>query len=125
MKAALFCAVLVAAAASASVTHAQGYKKTMPDSLVSKAKITEDSAAKIAMKRVANGTIAAAELERSKDRLVYSYDLTVPGKSGTREVVIDAMTGKVVRSFHESAATEKKETTGAKPKPKAPPPKKP
>jgi uncharacterized membrane protein YkoI len=125
MKGILFCAVLVAAAASAGVAHGQGYTKKIPDSLMAKAKISEDSAAKIAMKRVANGTITTAELEREKGKLVWSYDLTVPGKSGSREVVIDAMTGKVVRSFHESATTEKKETTGTKAKPKPPATKKP
>jgi len=104
----------------ATAAHAQGYKKDIPDSLASKAKISEDSAAKIAMKRVPKGTISSAELEKDKGRLVYAYDLQVPGRSGMQEVLVDAKSGKVVRSFHESAATEKKEATMAKPKPKKP-----
>ena len=112
-------------AVCATAGHAQGYKKTIPDSLASKAKITEDSAAKIAMKRVPKGSIQSAELEKEKGRLVYSYDLQVPGRSGMQEVIVDARTGHVVRSFHESAATEKKEASLAKSKAVTPKPRKP
>ena len=112
-------------ALAATAGHAQGYKKTIPDSLASKAKVSEDSAARIAMKRVPKGTIQSAELEKEKGRLVYSYDLQVPGRTGMQEVIVDARTGHVVRSFHESATTEKKEATMAKSKAATPKPKKP
>ena len=44
---------------------------------------------------------------------MYSFDIKVPGKSGSEEVVGDAMTGKVLSVEHESPEEEAKE---AKPK---------
>ena len=124
MKAAVFCAAVAFAAALPLSTQAQGYKKELPDSLVAKAKITEDSAAKVAMKRVPKGTIESAALEREKGKLLYSYDIKVPGKSGVEEVHVSALTGKLMSVMHESAAMEKREATSAK-KTMAPKPKKP
>ena len=62
MKAAVFCAAVAFAAALPLSAQAQGYKKELPDSLVAKAKITEDSAARVAMKRVPKGTIESVAL---------------------------------------------------------------
>ena len=113
--------------ALAPAAHAQGsYKKEIPDSLAKKAKVTEAQAAEAAMKRVPKGKIEAVELEPEKGRLIYSYDLKTPGKSGIDEVHIDAMTGKVIGFEHETPAMEKKEAADeakemkAKAKPKKP-----
>src|SRR5205085_10283207 len=77
--------------------HAQAsYKRDLPDALAKRAKITEQAAAATAQKRVPTGTIQGVELEQEKGRLIYSYDMKVPGKSGVEEVNIDAMDGKVV-----------------------------
>jgi hypothetical protein len=54
-----------------------------------------------------------------KGKLIYSYSLKGEGKSGTEEVNVSAMTGKVVGVMHESAAAEKKEAAEEK-KPKKP-----
>jgi uncharacterized membrane protein YkoI len=109
--------------------HAQAsYKRDMPDSLKAKAKITEEAAAKTALAKVANGAIESVELERENGKLLYSYDIKVPGKKGIEEVHVDAMTGKFLSKEHEDAAAEKKEAADeAKEKAKAPPakPKKP
>ena len=94
------------------------YKKDIPDSLVKAAKISEETAAAAAQKRVPKGTIQAVELERENKKLIYSYELKVPGRSGVEEVNVDAMTGKVVAAEHESPAAEKKEQN--KDKAKAP-----
>jgi uncharacterized membrane protein YkoI len=72
--------------------------------------------------QVRNGTVKSAELEREHGRLIYSYDIEVPGKSGIDEVNIDAMTGKVVAKTHEGATAERNEADAeakakAKPKP--------
>jgi len=124
MKAAVFCAAVAFAAALPLSAQAQGYKKELPDSLVAKAKITEDSAAKVAIKRVPKGTIESAALEREKGKLLYSYDIKVPGKTGVEEVHVSALTGKVMSVMHESAAMQKKEAAAAS-KTMAPKPKKP
>jgi len=56
-----------------------------------------------------NGTIRGVELEREKGRLIYSYDFIVAGKKGVEEVNVDAATGKVIATEHESTATERAE----------------
>ncbi|HTJ22718.1 MAG TPA: PepSY domain-containing protein [Gemmatimonadaceae bacterium] len=108
--AAMAACLLVPAMASAQAT----YKRDLPDSLTKMAKISEEAAAKTALKRVKKGTIESVELEREKGTLIYSYDIKQPGKSGAEEVNVNAMTGKVVARVHESAATEKKEAAEEK-----------
>jgi len=85
------------------------YKKAIPDSLAKQAKISEDAAATTARKRVPKGVIQAVELERENKKLIYSYELKVPGRSGVEEVNVDAVTGKVVAAEHESPAAERAE----------------
>jgi len=93
-----------------SAAYAQaGYKKSIPDSLAQAAKISEEAAAATAQKRVPKGTIQGVELEREHKKLIYSYELKVPGRSGVEEVNVDAVTGKVLSAEHESPAAEKKE----------------
>jgi uncharacterized membrane protein YkoI len=82
---------------------APAYKRDVPDSLVSKTKITEDSARAIALRRVPGGTIQELELEREDGKLVYSFDIKVAGKAGITEVQVDAVTGKIVAVEHESS----------------------
>jgi len=96
-------------AASASVTLAQGYKKEIPGALAKRAKVTETLAAKAALARVPNGDVQAVELEEENGKLIYSYDIKVPGKSGIEEVAVSAISGKVLSVEHETPATEKKE----------------
>ena len=81
----------------------------IPDSLAKRVKISEATAAATAHKRVPTGTIDGVELERENGKLMYSYDIKVPGKSGIDEVNVDALTGKVIGYSHESAAAEAKE----------------
>lgn len=118
----LGCGLTVAIALNAS---AQGtYKKDVPDSLAKQAKVTEAAAAATAQARVPKGAIQSVELEKEKGKLIYSYDIKTPGKSGIDEVNVDAMTGKIVAFGHESPADEKKEAAAdakaAQKKPKKP-----
>lgn len=105
---------IVAAAAAVlialPVAGAQGtYKKDIPDSLAKHAKITEAAASATAQKRVPKGKIEDVELECERGKLMYSYDIKTEGKSGTDEVNVDAVTGKIIGFSHESAAAEAKE----------------
>lgn len=84
-------------------------KVELPDSLVRRAKVSETDARKTASAKVPKGTIVAVELEREHGHLQYSYDVTTPGQSGTTEVNVSAITGKVLGVQHEDAATEAKE----------------
>ncbi len=103
-------ATLALVVLGASMTYAQAtYKRDIPEALAKDAKITEAAASAIAQKRVPAGVIQAVELEREGGKLIYSYEIKVPKKSGIEEVNVDGMTGNVVAVKHESAATEKKE----------------
>ena len=79
--------------------------------LKAKATLPADSAVAIAVRTGPRGsTIKEAELEMEGGRLIYSFDLTVPGKTGIQEIGIDARTGKVVENAYESKADEAAET---------------
>ena len=110
MKVASLAVSLIALVVVSSTARAQAtYKRDLPDSLTAKAKVTEDAAAKTALAKVPKGSIESVELEREGGKLLYSYDIKVPGKKGIQEVHVDAMTGKFLSSEHESPAAEKKE----------------
>lgn len=96
-----------------------GYKKELPDALVRVAKVTEATAAATALAQVPGGKIETVELEREDAKLIYSYDIKVPGKSGIDEVHIDAMTGAVASNVHETPAMEKQEAAADKKEAKA------
>ncbi|HCU10825.1 MAG TPA: hypothetical protein DGB72_01730 [Gemmatimonadetes bacterium] len=126
-------AVAVALAASTTVAGAQGtgtYKSTAKPAtqtsttakrhtkvkkaetqaaLQKEAKISEATARATAVKEVPNGTVKSSELERENGKLIYSYDITVPGKTGIDEVNVNAMDGSVVAKQHENPKAEKKE----------------
>ena len=106
-------AALIAVAFSATRGHAQAsYTRELPDSLKSQAKIAEDAAAKTALAKVPKGAIASVELERENGKLIYSYDIKVPGKKGVDEVHVDAVTGKFLSMEHENPEDRKEGSGG-------------
>jgi uncharacterized membrane protein YkoI len=87
---------LVAALSFASGSlAAQEPTRNVPDSLAAKAKISEDSARAVALKRVP-GTVQRVELSKERRRLLYEFWIQRAGRKGTTEVEVNAMTGKVV-----------------------------
>ena len=81
--------------------------RNVPDSLVAKAKISEDSARAIALKRVP-GTLHSTELERKRGRLMYDFKIQRNGRKGTTEVEVNAMTGRIIAV---NAGTKARSTT--------------
>jgi uncharacterized membrane protein YkoI len=124
-------AIAVAVAATAGVAGAQAtgtYKSTAKPAtkttaprrhamkkantqaaLQAEAKIPEATARATALAQVPNGTVKAEELEREGGKLIYSYDISVPGKTGIDEVAVNAIDGTVVSKAHETPKMEKKE----------------
>ena len=87
--------------------------------LAAQAVISPDSAIHLARLRVPRGTVAAREIEEEDGRLIYSFDMRVPGRSGIDEVNVDARTGAVVGVEHETPSAEARERrAAAKPKPR-------
>jgi Peptidase propeptide and YPEB domain len=105
----LVLALALGLAAAAAFAQAPTYKRHVPDALAKNAKITEEAAVAAARKRVPKGTIESLELEHEKGRLIYSFDMKVPGHSGAEEVNVDANTGEVIGVWRESAKTEEME----------------
>jgi uncharacterized membrane protein YkoI len=91
----LLAGLSLAAATLSAQDTTQAPMRNVPDSLVAKAKVTEDSARAVAMKRVP-GTVQSTTLERKKGRLVYEFGIQRAGRTGTTKVTVSAMSGKVV-----------------------------
>ena len=96
-------------ASTTAKLHKRVKKATSQAELQKEAKISEATARATALKEVPNGTVKSSELERENGKLIYSYDITVPGKTGIDEVNVNAIDGSIVAKQHESPKTEKKE----------------
>jgi len=97
------------------------YKREVPPRLLRQTKVSEDSALKVAQGRIPSGTVKALELENEGERLVWSFEFTVPNQQGTYEVNVDAKSGAIVgRVEHEmpSDSAHRDTTHRAAPKPK-------
>jgi uncharacterized membrane protein YkoI len=90
-------------------SHRTMKKEESQEALQKEAKVSEATARATALAQVPNGTVKSSELEREKGKLIYSYDITVPGKTGIEEVNVNAIDGSVVARSHEGAKAEKKE----------------
>ncbi len=94
---------------AATAAGAQTKKPESQAALRKEAKVTSSKARAAALKEVPNGRVQSSELERENGKLIYSFDIKVPGKSGVEEVNIDALTGAVVSQEHETPKMEAKE----------------
>jgi uncharacterized membrane protein YkoI len=95
--------------ASTTKTHKRMKKAESQATLQKEAKISEAAARATALKEVPNGAVKSSELERQNGKLIYSYDISAPGKTGVDEVNVNAIDGTIVAKQHESPKTEKKE----------------
>ena len=95
---------------STTAKRSRAAKKAESQAALQKeAKVSEETARATALKEVPNGTIKSSELEREKGKLIYSFDITVPGKTGIEEVNVNAIDGSVVGREHETPKMEKAE----------------
>jgi uncharacterized membrane protein YkoI len=69
-------------------------------------RITKEAATRTALAAVPGGVVESGELENEHHRLVYSFDIRVPGKSGVEEIQVSAINGRIVSRKHESPAKE-------------------
>lgn len=89
--------------------HKKMKKEESQAALQKEAKISEAAARATALGQIPNGTVKSSELERENGKLIYSYDITVPGKTGIDEVNVNAIDGTVVAKSHETPKSEKTE----------------
>ena len=104
-----FASAALLTAGSLFAADAKPVRSDVPADLAKQAKITLETARATALAKVPNGEVRSEELEKEHGKLIYSFDIAVPGKSGIQEVNVDAITGKVIGVHHESAKDEKKE----------------
>ena len=98
----LFALVLLLAVAAPLVAQSSA-----PADLAKETKISKSQAMRNALKQVPNGTFNHSELMRMDGRVVWSFYITAPKSPAPVNVIVDAKTGKIVKSH---------------PKPKTPPP---
>ena len=89
--------------------HTKVQKEESQATLMKEAKVSEATARATALAQVPNGSVKSSEIERENGKLIYSFDITVPGKTGIEEVNVNAIDGSVVARSHEGAKAEKKE----------------
>jgi len=96
-----------------TIAGAQTAKKETQAQLRKEAKVSMTTARATALKEVPNGRVSKSALEREDGKLVYSFDIKVPGKSGWEEINVDAATGAVASREHETPKMEAKEVKAA------------
>ena len=79
-----------------------------------KATFSLDSARALALRTVPGGAIQSSELEQERGKLIYSFDLKVPGKEGIEEVNVDATNGRLIGREHEGDEDEAAEARPAR-----------
>jgi hypothetical protein len=84
------------------------------------ARISEAAAQKIALAQVTNGRIKSSELENEMHRLVWSFDISQPKTRSITEILVDAYTGKIVATQHETPTQQAAETAADKADAKTP-----
>ena len=94
--------LLLAAVFSLPAGHLAAQDRNVPDSLVAKAKISEDSARAIALKRVPGDVQGVTLAKTGKTRLVYTFKVQRKGRTGLTDVVVNANSGKVLAVRRES-----------------------
>ncbi len=101
----IMCLSLVLSAGLATVTLAQGKPVKVTEEkrgLLKQAKIAPDAATATAQAKFPTGTIKSGEIEKEGGKLIYSFDIQLPGAKGIEEVHVDAATGAVIKTEHEA-----------------------
>jgi uncharacterized membrane protein YkoI len=92
---ALIAGLSMAAGSLAAQDSTQAPTRNVPDSLVAKAKVNEDSARAVAVKRVP-GDVQSTALVSRRGRLSWVFGIKRSGRTGTTRVTVNANNGHVV-----------------------------
>lgn len=98
-----------------AMSPASAAKRDVPADLAKQAKIPLETARATALAKVPHGEVRSEELEQEHGKLIYSFDIAVPGKTGVEEVNVSAIDGKVLGVHHETAKDERREAGAAAP----------
>lgn len=109
LTAACMAGSLIIAGGSVYAQTKPAVHQDVPANLAKQARISLETARATALARVPHGEVRSEELEKEHGKLIYSFDIAVPGKAGIDEVNVSAITGKVLAKHHETAKDEKRE----------------
>ena len=105
------CTVVSAHPLACTIHPPKGASDQALSKLATVSKETAQAAALAAVKSSSTATIASAELEAEHGCLIWSFDVKRPKLRGIQEVTVDAGSGKVLSSSHETPRDETKEAT--------------
>jgi uncharacterized membrane protein YkoI len=77
--------------------------------LAAQAKVSRATAEQTALAKVPGGTIKDGELEKEKGKLIWSFDIAIPGSVDIKEVAVDAISGDVLSVETETPKEQAKE----------------
>ncbi len=77
--------------------------------LMAQAKVSKETAQQAALAKVPGGTVKDGELEKENGKLIWSFDIAIPGTKDIKEVAVDAITGDVIAVETETLAEQAKE----------------
>ncbi len=77
--------------------------------LAAQAKVSRAAAEQAALAKVPGGTIKECELEKEKGKLIWSFDIAIPGSKDISEVAVDAISGAVLSVENETPEDQAKE----------------
>ena len=97
-------AALLAAALVGCATEQEQQAK-----LASMAKVSRADAEKTALTKAPGGTIKEGELEKEDGKLIWSFDISIPGYEDITEVAVDAITGQIIAVETETPEQQAKE----------------
>ena len=72
------------------------------EGLLARATYSADAARQQALAQVPGGVIVESEIEEEDGRLLYCFEIKVPGQDGVTEVEIDAVTGALIGTEQEA-----------------------
>jgi len=82
--------------------------------LRAQAKITQAEAEKTVLAKVPDGKVKAAELEKERGKLIWSFDISIPKSKNITEIQVDAETGKIVSTRVETPKDQAAEAAADK-----------
>ena len=107
---------MIALALAVSCPPSNLWTQQSETELLKQARVTKHQAKKIALARVKRGAIKCVELEKENGVLIWSVDVTQPGKRDLTDVWVDATTAKITAVQVETPITEKEEVAEQKAK---------
>jgi hypothetical protein len=105
----IVCSALAASLLAGCVCEKSERGEAKESKLMAQAKVSKETAQASALAKVPGGTVKDGELEKEKGKLIWSFDITIPGSTDIKEVAVDAMTGDVIAVDTESPADQAKE----------------